>query len=162
EGEYQRILVFAKTKIKVSDVSDHLAAQGMAADCIHGNKTQFQRQKALDNFHSGKTLVLVATDVVARGIDVPHIDLVVNYDLPAVPEDYVHRIGRTGRAGREGEAISFMSTQFYELSRIEKFVGFRLEKEDLPDFDYMPRMSERQEEDLPDFDYMPRMSERYV
>ncbi len=102
-----RALVFARTKHGANKVAESLARAGVRADAIHGNKSQNARQKALNDFRSGKVRVLVATDIAARGIDVEGISHVVNFDLPNIPESYVHRIGRTARAGNEGIAISF-------------------------------------------------------
>ena len=102
-----RVLVFTRTKHGANRVAEQLAKHQIKADAIHGNKSQSARQKALDTFRSGQTRVLVATDIAARGIDIDGITHVINYDLPEVPESYVHRIGRTARAGAEGIAISF-------------------------------------------------------
>ena len=101
------MLVFTRTKHGADRVVKQLAQDGVAADAIHGNKSQNARTRALERFRSGAGRVLVATDIAARGIDVDGISHVVNYDLPNVPESYVHRIGRTARAGRSGVAISF-------------------------------------------------------
>jgi ATP-dependent RNA helicase RhlE len=100
-------LIFARTKHGADRLTQHLCKGGVRADAIHGNKSQNARQRALDNFRSGRVRALVATDIAARGIDVKGIDLVVNYELPAEPDAYVHRIGRTARAGADGLAISF-------------------------------------------------------
>jgi superfamily II DNA/RNA helicase len=101
-----------------------LQAAGFRAESIHSNKTQSQRKRALENFSKGKTHILVATDVLARGIDVSQVEHVINYDLPDCPEDYVHRIGRTGRAGEAGYAISFVSPDAKAALRdIEKLIG---------------------------------------
>ncbi len=101
-----RAIVFTRTKHRADQVTRHLEAAGVAAAAIHGNKSQNQRERALSGFRDGRTRVLVATDIAARGIDVDGVSHVVNFDLPDVPESYVHRIGRTGRAGAEGLAIS--------------------------------------------------------
>jgi ATP-dependent RNA helicase RhlE len=105
--DLEKVLVFTRTKHGADRVSRYLDGAGITARAIHGNKSQTARQRALDDFRSGRAPVLVATDVAARGIDVPMISHVINFDLPNVPEDYVHRIGRTGRAGQGGAAISF-------------------------------------------------------
>jgi len=102
-----RTLVFTRTKHGANRAAQHLAKAGIRADAIHGNKSQNARQRALNDFKKGDVHVLVATDIAARGIDVPGITHVINFDLPAAPEDYVHRIGRTARAGRDGVAMSF-------------------------------------------------------
>ena len=104
--DFQRTLVFTRTKRGADRVAQHLAAAGISATAIHGNKSQAQRQRALDGFRAGRTSVLVATDIAARGIDVDDVTHVVNYELPEVPEAYVHRIGRTARAGAGGMAVS--------------------------------------------------------
>jgi ATP-dependent RNA helicase RhlE len=103
-------LVFCKTKRRSDRVGEHLTRAGIAAAVIHGNKSQGARNRALSDFKSGRVSVLVATDIAARGLDIPQLPLVVNYDLPLVAEDYVHRVGRTGRAGRSGRAVSFVSS----------------------------------------------------
>jgi ATP-dependent RNA helicase RhlE len=106
-GEIESCLVFTRTKHGADKVVRHLVAAGIEAAAIHGNKTQAQRTRALDGFRAGRIPVLVATDIAARGIDVPGVSAVFNFELPNVPEQYVHRIGRTARAGRSGLAISF-------------------------------------------------------
>ena len=116
-------LVFSRTKHGANKLAKSLCAAGFGADAIHGNKSQAQREKALDRFKRGLTPVLVATDVAARGVDVRAIGLVVNYDLPNEPEAYVHRIGRTARAGADGRAVSFCSEEELEyLREIEKII----------------------------------------
>jgi len=104
-----QVLVFGKTKHGCNRLAEQLEAAGLKAVAIHGNKSQAQRQKALNQFKAGKARVLVATDVAARGLDIPSLPLVINFDLPMVAEDYIHRIGRTGRAGAQGEALSLVS-----------------------------------------------------
>lgn len=106
-GTIQNALVFTRTKYGADKIAKDLFRAGINADAIHGNKTQAARQKALNNFKDGKIRVLVATDIAARGIDVDHLSHVINFELPNVPETYVHRIGRTGRAGASGSALSF-------------------------------------------------------
>jgi ATP-dependent RNA helicase RhlE len=116
-------IVFSRTKHGANKLAKSLCAAGFPADAIHGNKSQAQREKALDRFKKGLTPVLVATDVAARGVDVKDVGLVVNYDLPNEPEAYVHRIGRTARAGAEGRAVSFCSDDEREFLReIEKVI----------------------------------------
>ena len=106
----EQALVFCKTKRRSDRVGEQLTRAGINAAVIHGNKSQSQRNRALNDFKSGRVAVLVATDIAARGLDIPQLPLVVNYDLPLVAEDYVHRVGRTGRAGRSGRAVSFVSS----------------------------------------------------
>ena len=115
------ILVFVKTKHKADKVAKMLCQNKISADAIHGNKSQTNRMRALDDFKSGKIRVLVATDIAARGIDVENISHVINYDLPNEPENYIHRIGRTARAGAEGTAYSFCSAEERDyLNQIER------------------------------------------
>ncbi|MCB9651450.1 MAG: DEAD/DEAH box helicase [Deltaproteobacteria bacterium] len=111
DPELGRALVFTRTKHGANRAAEYLKKSHVSAEAIHGNKSQGARERALEGFKTGKVKVLVATDIAARGIDVPGIDLVVNFDLPNVPESYVHRIGRTARAGREGRAISFCDVE---------------------------------------------------
>jgi ATP-dependent RNA helicase RhlE len=106
-----QVLVFGKTKHGCNRLAEQLEAAGLKAVAIHGNKSQAARQKALNAFKSGKARILVATDVAARGLDIPNLPLVINHDLPMVAEDYVHRIGRTGRNGAQGEALSLVSPE---------------------------------------------------
>ncbi len=106
-----QVLVFGKTKHGCNRLAEQLETAGLKAVAIHGNKSQAQRQKALNLFKAGKARVLVATDVAARGLDIPNLPLVINHDLPMVAEDYIHRIGRTGRAGASGEALSLVSPE---------------------------------------------------
>ncbi|PJK07301.1 RNA helicase [Lysobacteraceae bacterium NML71-0210] len=113
----ERVLVFGKTKHGCNRLAEQLEKAGLPALAIHGNKSQAARQKALDAFKSGKIRILVATDVAARGLDIPALPLVINHDLPMVAEDYVHRIGRTGRNGVQGEAISLVAQEEAALLR---------------------------------------------
>ncbi len=126
-GARGRVLVFTRTKRGADRVVKSLAAARIDAAAIHGNKSQSQRERALDGFRTGQSPVLVATDIAARGIDVDNITLVVNYDLPHVPETYVHRIGRTARAGASGAAVSLCSTEERPLLRaIESLIRARI------------------------------------
>ena len=108
EGDWSQVLVFTRTKFGANKVADYLNAQGIKAMALHGNKSQSARTQALAEFKSGELRALVATDIAARGIDIDELPHVVNFDIPNVPEDYVHRIGRTGRAGASGEAVSLV------------------------------------------------------
>jgi ATP-dependent RNA helicase RhlE len=122
-----RVLVFTRTKHGADKVVRKLNQQGLAAEAIHGNKSQSQRERALGAFRDGRVRTLVATDIAARGIDVEGVSHVVNYDLPNVPESYVHRIGRTARAGAEGVAISFCDGEERAYLRsIEKLIGMTI------------------------------------
>ena len=120
----KKVIVFSRTKHGANKISDFLAKNNILSEAIHGNKSQTARQKALENFRSGKIRVLIATDIAARGIDIDEITHVVNFDLPNVSEDYVHRIGRTARAGTSGVAISFCDSEEKAfLKDIEKLIG---------------------------------------
>ncbi|NJM09668.1 MAG: DEAD/DEAH box helicase, partial [Bdellovibrionaceae bacterium] len=105
------VLIFTRTKHRTDRLSKYLGSYGYRVTRIHGNRTQGQRKQAIEGFRSGQFRILVATDIASRGLDIPHIEHVVNFDLPQAPEDYIHRIGRTGRAGAEGSAISFITPE---------------------------------------------------
>lgn len=123
----KRVIVFCRTKRGSDKVAKKLGAEGIGADAIHGNKSQGQRQRALDAFRKGDKPVLIATDIAARGIDIREVEVVVNYDLPNVPEAYVHRIGRTARAGASGFAVAFCSPEEQKLLRdIEKVIKMKI------------------------------------
>ena len=123
DGDWKQVLVFTRTKHGANRLSGQLETDGISSAAIHGNKSQNARTKALADFKSGKVRVLVATDIAARGIDIDQLPHVVNYELPNVPEDYVHRIGRTGRAGNNGEAMSLVCVDENEfLANIEKLI----------------------------------------
>ena len=125
-----QVIIFTKTKITASRLSRSLAHEGIAADAIHGDKTQQERIKALDGFKAGTITALVATDVAARGLDISELPMVINYEIPSAPEDYVHRIGRTGRAGALGIAISFVSPEEDKyIVEIEKLIKREIPKE---------------------------------
>ena len=132
----KRVIVFARTRSRADSTCRRLKRAGFAAEAIHSDRSQNQRRRALDNFASGATDVIVATDVLARGIDVEEVDYVVNYDLPTQPEDYVHRIGRTGRAGARGYAISFVSPETEDALRdIEKLIKREIPEMEITSFD---------------------------
>ncbi len=132
---WDQALVFSKTKHGANKLVKLLAIDGIDAIAIHGNKSQSQRTKALADFKAGKVRILVATDIAARGIDIDQLPIVVNFDLPNVAEDYVHRIGRTGRAGSVGRAISLVSADEVRLLQdIEKLIKQRLERQEVDDF----------------------------
>src|SRR6476469_775511 len=128
EKNIKRTLVFTRTKHGADRIAKDLKKAGIGADAIHGNKSQSARQNALTNFKRGKLKVLVATDIAARGIDVDALEHVINYDLPDVPETYVHRIGRTGRAGADGMAFSFCDgrEEMSNLRGINKLIGLKI------------------------------------
>ena len=131
KAEDQSVLIFSRTKHNADKIVRILGKAGIGSQAIHGNKSQAARQSALGNFKSGKTKVMVATDIASRGIDINELPLVINYDLPDVPETYVHRIGRTGRAGNEGTALTFCSQEERKLvNDIQKLTGKKLNKAD--------------------------------
>jgi len=124
DGDVQQMLVFTRTKHGANRLAERLVRDGLSCAAIHGNKSQGARTRALDDFKQGRIRVLVATDIAARGLDITELPHVVNFELPHVPEDYVHRIGRTGRAGLRGRAVSLVSREERErLRAIEKLLG---------------------------------------
>ena len=141
----QQVLVFSRSKLQTARLARELARDGFTTDAIHGDKTQDERMKALEAFKNGTVRILVATDVAARGLDIDQLPTVVNYELPFVAEDYIHRIGRTGRAGASGTAISFVSPDDGKLlAEIEKLIKRKLDDQALPDLSgygerYAPR-----------------------
>jgi ATP-dependent RNA helicase RhlE len=142
EGNWQQILVFTRTKQGANKLTESMISAGIKAAAIHGNKGQGARTKALAGFKNGSLTALVATDIAARGLDIPLLPHVVNFELPNIPEDYVHRIGRTGRAGASGEAISLFSPDETTFLRdIEKLVGLRLPIENIAGFEPDPKAS---------------------
>jgi len=145
-GDIQQALVFTRTKHRADRLARFLAQDGIKVDRIHGNRSQTQRTAALGAFKAGRIPVLVATDIAARGIDVDALGHVINFDVPLVPEDYIHRIGRTGRAEATGEAFTFVSPhEQSELGAIERAVGRKLPRVTLPDFDYTAKPQARLE-----------------
>lgn len=135
ERRWGQVLVFVKTRKGVDELVDELQRTGVSADAIHGDKPQPSRLRALERFKAGEVQILVATDVAARGLDIDDLPLVVNFDLPIVAEDYVHRIGRTGRAGATGEAISLVCADEVQLlSAIEVLIKQTLQRRDEPGF----------------------------
>ncbi|MCL2591397.1 MAG: DEAD/DEAH box helicase [Betaproteobacteria bacterium] len=131
-----QVLVFVDTKIGCGRLSHFLARNGISADAIHGDKSQQQRTETLDAFKEGRVRVLVATDVAARGLDIDELPCVINFELPHTAEDYVHRIGRTGRAGHSGRAVSLVSPEEkHWLAEIQKLIKFEIPREAVPGFD---------------------------
>ena len=129
KNQWQQVLVFCRTKHGANKLTKQLEIDGIKAAAIHGNKSQGARTKALASFKAGKVCALVATDIAARGLDIDQLPQVVNFDLPNVPEDYVHRIGRTGRAGSVGQAVSLVSAdEFKQLSDIERLTQKLIER----------------------------------
>ncbi len=140
-GNWQQVLVFTRTKHGANRLATQLESDGISATAIHGNKSQSARTRALQEFKNGSVRVLVATDLAARGLDIQRLPHVVNYELPHVAEDYVHRIGRTARAGNEGHAISLVCVdELRLLSDIEKLLGTKLDKEVVPGYEVNPRI----------------------
>jgi ATP-dependent RNA helicase RhlE len=142
EGNWQQVLVFNRTKHGANKLTKTLISSGISAAAIHGNKSQGARTKALAGFKNGSVRVMVATDIAARGLDIPLLPHVVNFELPNISEDYVHRIGRTGRAGASGEALSLVSADETSYLRdIEKLVGMRIPSEIIEGFEPDPNAS---------------------
>ncbi len=138
---WQQVLVFTRTKHGANRLATQLESDGISATAIHGNKSQGARTRALADFKSGKVRVLVATDIAARGLDIERLPHVINYELPHVAEDYVHRIGRTARAGNNGHAISLVCIDENRLLQdIEKLLGAKIEKKVLPGYEPDPRI----------------------
>ncbi|MBT8184293.1 MAG: DEAD/DEAH box helicase [Eudoraea sp.] len=139
EGAWTQVLVFTRTKHGANRLTEKLNKKDITAAAIHGNKSQGARTKALGGFKKGDVRVLVATDIAARGLDIPLLPHVINFELPNVPEDYIHRIGRTGRAGASGEALSLVSGEENDYIRgIEKLLSEKLPREIVPGFEPSP------------------------
>ncbi|WP_420407057.1 DEAD/DEAH box helicase [Hoeflea sp.] len=150
ERKGERVIVFTRTKRGADKAAKRLDADGISAAAIHGNKSQGQRERALAGFRNGTVPVLIATDIAARGIDVPGVSLVVNYELPNVPEVYVHRIGRTARAGADGTAVTFCAPDERSLLRdIEKMLKVSIPVENAPEGTYVDALAD------PDGDFAP-------
>ncbi|MDR0997350.1 MAG: DEAD/DEAH box helicase [Zoogloeaceae bacterium] len=143
-GAIGQCIVFTRTKLSCSRLARELKRVGLAADALHGDRTQAERTKTLAAFKAGETSVLAATDVAARGLDIDNLPYVINYELPHVAEDYVHRIGRTGRAGHKGNALSLVCpAEMDYLSDIEKLIGKPIERAQPPRALDMPRQAQR-------------------
>ena len=139
---WRQVLVFTRTKHGANRLAKQLESDGLSAAAIHGNKTQGARTRALAGFKDGSVRVLVATDIAARGLDIDQLPHVVNFELPNVPEDYIHRIGRTGRAGNEGEAMSLVCVDEHKLLRdIERLLGRRIHSDTLPGYEPDPSVA---------------------
>jgi ATP-dependent RNA helicase RhlE len=146
QGAAKSILAFTRTKHRANRLADFLERNDVPCARIHGNRSQVQRTEALAGFKKGRFRVLVATDIAARGIDVEELGLVVNFDVPHVPEDYIHRVGRTARAEATGDAFTFVSPEEEgELRAIERHIGKRLPRQQVGGFDYAKRPAERLE-----------------
>jgi len=146
QGPAKSVLAFTRTKHRANRLADFLERQGVPCARIHGNRSQVQRTEALVGFKKGRVRVLVATDIAARGIDVEALGLVVNFDVPHLPEDYIHRVGRTARVEATGDAFTFVSPEEEgELRAIERHIGKRLPRQQVAGFDYTKRPAERLE-----------------
>ena len=138
DGQLSSVLVFSRTKHGADKINRHLERANIESVAIHSGRTQSQRQRALDGFKNGDYRVMVATDIAARGIDVTGISHVINFDVPGMPEDYIHRIGRTGRAEATGDAITFVSSEEHkQLRLIERFIGRDITPIECPGFTYV-------------------------
>jgi ATP-dependent RNA helicase RhlE len=143
-GDIKNVLVFTRTKHRANRLAETLSRNGVACERIHGNRSQVQRTQALAGFKSGKFRVLVATDIAARGIDVEALSHVINFDVPNVPEDYIHRVGRTARAEMTGDAFTFVAPEeLTDLAAIERAIAKRLPRITVPGFDYSKAPAER-------------------
>ena len=140
--DWRQVLVFTRTKHGANRLAKQLNQDGLRSAAIHGNKSQAARTKALADFKAGRVRVLVATDIAARGLDIDRLPHVVNYELPEVASDYVHRIGRTARAGRDGHAVSLVCVDELKLLRdIERLLGYEIEKQIVPGYEVDPRIA---------------------
>src|SRR5713226_7051171 len=145
-GEIQNAIVFTRTKHRADRLYEQLEKKKINVARIHGNRSQVQRTEALGGFKAGKYRILVATDIAARGIDVEALSHVVNFDVPNVPDDYIHRVGRTARAELTGDAITFVAPdEENDLRAIERAISKRLPRVTVPDFDYRQKPAERLE-----------------
>jgi len=143
-GDFKSVLAFTRTKHRANRLAEQLARHGVACERIHGNRSQAQRTAALSGFKDGKFKVLVATDIAARGIDVEALSHVVNFDVPHLPEDYIHRVGRTARAELTGDAFTLVAPdEEADLRQIERAIGKRLPRVTVPGFDYGARSAQR-------------------
>jgi ATP-dependent RNA helicase RhlE len=149
--DVRNVLAFTRTKHRANRLADFLARHGVASDRLHGNRSQSQRTLALSRFKGGQVSVLVATDIAARGIDITGLSHVVNFDVPSLPDDYIHRVGRTARMEALGDAMSLVSpAEEADFRTIERSLGLRIERMTVPGFDYQKRPAERFEVPLAD------------
>ena len=138
---YPQVLVFTRTKVSADALAEELQKDGLKCGVIHGDRTKAKRLKTLTQFKEGKFKVLVATDIASRGLDIEDLPYVINYELPSIPEDYVHRVGRTGRAGREGEAITLIDIyEAYDIRDVERLIGEKIPKEIVEGFEPDPNI----------------------
>lgn len=146
---FRQVLVFTRTKASADELVLELKKDGLKCGIIHGDKTQANRLKTLNEFKEGKTKVLVATDIASRGLDIEELPFVINYELPSIPEDYVHRVGRTGRAGRDGMAISLIDIyEKYDIRDVERLIGMKIPQEVVAGFEPDPTIRRKDQEEL--------------
>jgi len=146
---FPQVLVFTRTKVSANELFAELKKDGLKCGLIHGDITQAKRLKTLNEFKEMKVKVLVATDIASRGLDIEELPYVINYELPSVPEDYVHRVGRTGRAGRHGEAITLLDIyEKYDVRDIERVIGMKIPQEVVEGFEPDPTIRRKDAEDL--------------
>lgn len=145
---FKQVLVFTRTKASADELVVELKKDGLKCGVIHGDKTQANRLKTLNEFKEGKVKVLVATDIASRGLDIEELPFVINYELPSIPEDYVHRVGRTGRAGREGIAISLLDVdERFDIKAVEKLIGMKIPQELIKGFEPDPTIRRKDKEE---------------
>lgn len=162
EFESARILVFVRTKVRAERVKNALGRAGIHSETIHGDKEQSDRLAVLESFREGKNRILIATDVSARGIDITGVEIVVNYDLPDLPENYVHRVGRTGRGGKKGQAVSFCSKEEKPLLReIETYIGSEIEVMKIDKASYQETISFTADESQDDWQKLIRETDAF-
>lgn len=146
---FRQVLVFTRTKASADELVLELKKDGLKCGIIHGDKTQANRLKTLNEFKEGKIKVLIATDIASRGLDIEELPFVINYELPSVPEDYVHRVGRTGRAGRDGVAISLIDVyEKHDIRSIEKVIGMKIPKETVAGFEPDPTIRRKDQDEV--------------
>ena len=146
---FPQVLVFTRTKVSADELFLELQKDGLKCGIIHGDKTQAHRLKTLNQFKEGKVRVLVATDIASRGLDIEELPYVINYELPSIPEDYVHRVGRTGRAGRNGEAITLLDIyEKYDVRDIERLIGQKIPQEVVEGFEPDPSIRRKDQDEL--------------
>ncbi|WP_294961814.1 DEAD/DEAH box helicase [Sulfurimonas sp.] len=146
---FPQVLVFTKTKVSADALFIELQKDGLKCGIIHGDKTQANRLKTLTQFKEGHTRVLVATDIASRGLDIEELPYVINYELPSIPEDYVHRVGRTGRAGKNGEAISLLDIyDKYDIKDVERLIGQKIPQKVVEGFEPDPTIRRKDQDEL--------------
>ncbi len=146
---FPQVLVFTRTKASADMLVDELKKDGLKCGVLHGDKTKANRQKTLNQFKEGEFRVLVATDIASRGLDIEELPYVINYELPSIPEDYVHRVGRTGRAGRDGEAITLLDVyEKYDVKAIERLMAQKIPQETIKGFEPDPTLRRKDEDEV--------------